>query len=89
MSPGEPNAAEPPGHPPMAPEEVLQILRKVGLGLLRRVPVRRLGRSNLARWRRRAAMLQYKVVPDTGSSGAVLTDVALELLDSTSSRASA
>ena len=89
MNPGEPNAAEPPGHPPMAPEEVLQILRKVGLGLLVASLFVDWGSANLARWRRRVAVLQYKVVPDIGSSGAVLTDVALELLDSTSSRASA
>jgi hypothetical protein len=68
----------------MDPEDVLRILRQVGLGLLVASLFVDSAAQRLVRFRSRVAALQYRVVPDIQGPGVTLADVAIELLGATS-----
>jgi hypothetical protein len=74
------------GRAPMEPEDALRMLRRVGLGLLAASLLVDWGATHFVRWRLRARQLQFKIVPDVGAPGAVLADIAIEILDATSPR---
>jgi hypothetical protein len=70
----------------MEPDDALRMIRKVGLGLLLASLFVDWAARELADWRIRVASYQYRVVPDVGRPGAILADLAIELLDATSPR---
>ena len=68
----------------MDPDDVLRMLRRVGLGLLVASLFVDSAVTRLVRYRTRVAALQYRVVPDIQGPGVTLADIAIELLSATS-----
>jgi hypothetical protein len=71
---------------PFEPDDALRIVRKLGIGLLIASLFIDWGTRSYAQWRRRAAALQYRVLPDYADSGSALVEIAVEILNGTSPR---
>jgi len=86
MSHREHDAVEQADRMPLEPQDVLRILRRVAYGLLVASLFVDWGADRLNRWRADIAAMPYRVLPDVQRPGAMLADLAVEMLDATSPR---
>jgi len=87
MSRPERDAVEQADRMPLEPQDVFRILRRVAYGFLVASLVVDWGTDRLARWRAEVAAMPYRLL-DVQRPGAMLADLAVEMLDATSPRQS-